>query len=138
MRLVVILPVLVAELELGAPPHCQFPFLLVELRRLPDTVRAAVIGALVDRHLLSHFPGKERMEAIRAVVLGLLLEPPLYLKELPADLAQKLAPLLPVVVVEIVVRGIADRTNNQFWDCVRLGPAPDRIKRFTVKRLVLS
>jgi hypothetical protein len=55
-----------------------------------------------------------------------------------ADLAPDLSFLLAVVVVEIVVRSIADRTKNQLWDCVRLGPAPDRIKRFTVKRLVLS
>jgi len=55
-----------------------------------------------------------------------------------ADLAPDLRFLLAVVVVEIVVRGIADRADNQFWDCVRLVPAPDRRKRFAVKRLVLS
>jgi hypothetical protein len=55
-----------------------------------------------------------------------------------ADLAHDLRFLLAVVVVEIVVRGIADRADNQFWDCMRLVPAPDRRKRFGVKRLVLS
>jgi len=55
-----------------------------------------------------------------------------------ADLAPDLRFVLAVVVVEIVVRGTADRTNDQFRDCVRLSPAPDRMKRFTVKGLVLS
>jgi len=54
------------------------------------------------------------------------------------DFAPDLRFLLAVVVVEIVVRGIADRTNNQFWDCVRLPPALDRIKRFPMSSLVLS
>ena len=60
------------------------------------------------------------------------------LKQVAADFAHDLRFLLAVVVVEIVVRGIADRTNNQFWDRMRLVPTPDRMKRFTVKRLVLS
>lgn len=55
-----------------------------------------------------------------------------------ADLAPDLRFLLAVVVVQVVVRGVADRTNNQFRDCVRVVPAPDRIKQFTVKRLVLG
>ena len=55
-----------------------------------------------------------------------------------ADLASDLRFLLAVVVVEIVVWGIADRAGNQFRGGVSLPPAPDRIKRFTVKRRVLS
>ena len=54
------------------------------------------------------------------------------------DLAPDLRFLFAVVVVKVVVWGIADGTNNQFRDRVQLGPAPDRAKRFTVKRLVLS
>ena len=43
------------------------------------------------------------MMTVGAVVPGLfsLLEPSPRLEEFPADLAQKLAPLLPVVVVEV-------------------------------------
>jgi hypothetical protein len=55
-----------------------------------------------------------------------------------ADLTPDLRFLLAVVVVEIVVRGIADRAGNQFRDRVRLGPAPDRIKRLPMSSLVLS
>lgn len=55
-----------------------------------------------------------------------------------ADLAPDLRFYLAIVVVEIVVRGIADRTNDQFRDRVRLSPAPDRIKRLPMNGLVLS
>jgi hypothetical protein len=54
-----------------------------------------------------------------------------------ADLALDLRFLFAVVVVEIVVRSIADRTNNQFRDCIRVGPASDREERFPVKREIL-
>jgi hypothetical protein len=60
------------------------------------------------------------------------------LKQVTADLAPDLRFLLAVVVVEIVVRSIADRTNNQFRDCVRFGPAADRAKLLPMKSLVLS
>jgi hypothetical protein len=55
-----------------------------------------------------------------------------------ADLTPDLRFLLAVVVVEIVVRGIADRAGNQFRDRVRRGPALDGTKRFAVQRFVLS
>ena len=55
-----------------------------------------------------------------------------------ADLALDLRFLFAIVEVEIVVRGLADRANNQFRDGVSLPPALHRIKRFAVKRLVLS
>ena len=60
------------------------------------------------------------------------------MEQVATDLAPDLRFLLAVVVVEIVVWGIADRAGNQFWDYVRFAPAPNRIKRLTVKRLVLS
>ena len=55
-----------------------------------------------------------------------------------ADLAPDLRFYLAIVIVEIVVRGLADWTNDQFGDSIGPGPAPDRLKRFTVKRLVVS
>jgi hypothetical protein len=55
-----------------------------------------------------------------------------------ADLAPDLRFLFAVVVGEIVVRGIADGTNNQFGECMRLAPASDGIKRLSVKSRVLS
>ena len=60
------------------------------------------------------------------------------LEQVAADLAPDLRFFLAVVVVEIVVRSIADGTENQLWDCMRLGPASDRIKWLSMKRLVLS
>ena len=55
-----------------------------------------------------------------------------------ADLASDLRFFLAVVVVEIVMRGIADRTDNQFWNCVGVAPAPDRTKWLPVKGLILN
>ena len=55
-----------------------------------------------------------------------------------ADLASDLGFLLAVVVVEKVVRGIAGRAHNQFWDHVRLSPSPDGAKRLPMNSLVLS
>ena len=55
-----------------------------------------------------------------------------------ADLASDLGFLLAVVVVEIVVRGIADRTNDQFRDSLRFAPPFHRRKRLAVVGLVLS
>jgi hypothetical protein len=55
-----------------------------------------------------------------------------------ADLAPDLRFYFAIVVVEIVVRGIADGTNNKFRDSVRLGPASDRMKWLPMNRLVLS
>jgi hypothetical protein len=103
-------------------------------------VLAVIIRAFVERNLFPHFPTKESMVAVGAEVFCpfVFTKALVSLEQVAADLAPDLSFLLAIVVVEIVVRSIADRTDNQFRDCVRLGPALDRIKRFTVKRLVLS
>ena|GEM_PF-6743583 len=104
-----------------------------------DAVLAVVVGAFVERDLFPDLPSVERVVAVGAKVFCLIVftESLVGLEQVTTDLAPDLSFLLAVIVVEIVVRGIADRANNQFRDGVRLGPAPDRIKRFTVKRLVL-
>jgi hypothetical protein len=104
--LVMILPVLVAELELGTPCLHQFPFPLIELTCLSYPVLAVVVAAFVNGDLFFLLPGKQRMKAIGAVVFGFLLESHRSLKECAADLAQELSALLPIVVVEIVMRSI--------------------------------
>jgi hypothetical protein len=56
--LVMIYPILIAELELGASfPH-QRLFLLIELSDHAYSMRAPIIAALVDRKLFPLFPGK--------------------------------------------------------------------------------
>ena len=60
------------------------------------------------------------------------------MEQVAADLASDLRFFLAVVVVEIVVRGIADRAGNQFRNRVRFGPAPDRTERLPMPSLVLS
>ena len=60
------------------------------------------------------------------------------MEQVAADLASDLRFLLAVVVVQVIMRGIADGTNNRFRDHVRFAPTPDRIKRLPVNGLVLS
>jgi hypothetical protein len=56
------------------------------------------------------------MVAVRAVVLGLfsLLESLVYLKKGVTDLASKLSPFNPIVVVEIVMGSITTGTDYLF------------------------
>ena len=98
-----------------------------------------VVRTLIERDLFSDLPSVERVVAVGAKVfcLTVFTESLVGLEQVTADLAPDLRFLLAVVVVEIVVRSIADRTYNKLRYCVRLGPAPDWTKRFTVERLVL-
>lgn len=55
-----------------------------------------------------------------------------------ADFAFELSSLIAVVVIDIDVRGIAQRTGCKRWDFGRVGPLLNRTKRFAVVSLVLS
>jgi hypothetical protein len=56
--LVMIFPILIAELELGASFRPKGLFLLIELCDVACSMRTAIITALVDGNLFSEFPGK--------------------------------------------------------------------------------
>ena len=53
-----------------------------------------------------------------------------------ADLAFELRFLLAVVEVEIFVRSIAGRTDNQFWNHEGFTPTLDRGQRFAIFGLI--
>jgi|GEM_PF-3149194 len=55
-----------------------------------------------------------------------------------ADLAFELSAFVAVVVIEIDVRGIAQRTDRERWDLGRVGPLLNRTKRFAMVGLILS
>ena len=65
---VVILPVLVAELELGESFLLQGLFRSVEFGKGLDAVLAVIGATLIDRDFFSALPAKEGMVAIRAEV----------------------------------------------------------------------
>jgi hypothetical protein len=117
MRLVVVLPVLVGELELRTPFPGKDLFPLVEFIDLPYPMRAGIVTALVDSHILSVLPGEEGALAVGAVVLCLsLAEPFLLLKPFSTDLAQELRSFLAVIVVEVVMGCLAARATGALRD----------------------
>jgi hypothetical protein len=63
------------------------------------------------------------MVAVRAVVLGLfsLLESLVHLKEGVTELASKLSPSEPIVVIEIAMGSIAAETDDLFRHTGRTG-----------------
>jgi hypothetical protein len=84
---------------------------------------AGIVGALVDGHFFSLFPGEEGVVAVGAVVLGLILaESFLLLKEFAADLAQELGSFLAIVVVEVEMRRLAGGAAGALRDPRRAGP----------------
>ena len=87
LRLVMILPILIPEFKLGAPVYPKRFFPLIELLDLACPVKALIVTALIEGNFFLLFPLEQRVVTIGAVVLGLLLESPLRLKECPADLA---------------------------------------------------
>jgi hypothetical protein len=117
MRLVVVLPVLVGELELRTPFLGQDLFPLVEFIDLPYPMRAGIVTALVNGHFLSVLPGEQGVLAVGAVVLCLALaEPFLLLKPFSTDLAQELRSFLAVIVVEVVMGRLAARAAGALRD----------------------
>ena len=116
MGLVMILPILVAEFNLGASFRYKRLLPLIKLFHLSCPVRAMIIAALVDGEFFPLFPGKEGMVTVRAVVLGLfsLLESLTCLEKGVTDLASKLSSFDSIVVVEIAMGSIATGTDNLF------------------------
>jgi predicted translin family RNA/ssDNA-binding protein len=55
-----------------------------------------------------------------------------------ADLTLKLRPFLTVIVVDVYVRGIADRTGSLMRNFLRVGAVFNRAKRFAVVSLILE
>jgi len=89
LRLEVVLPVLVVELELRTPLFLQFPLGGIKLRDGLEAVRTVVIGAFMDGHFLLDFPAEQSKTAMGAEQLRFppVPEPVLDLKEMTADLA---------------------------------------------------
>jgi hypothetical protein len=83
-----------------------------------------IITAFVDGGLFFLLPGKKGMQTVGAVVPGLLPESSLYLEELIADLAQKLSPFLPVIVIEILMGSMAYGTHHKIRHTGRAGAIP--------------
>jgi predicted kinase len=80
------------------------------------------------------------MMAIRAEVFRFIVftEPLVKLKQVITDLASKLRPFITVIVVDVDMRGIAERTESLRRDFGRIRAVLNRRKRFTVSSLVLS
>jgi hypothetical protein len=75
-----------------------------------------IIAALVEGDFFPLFPGKQGMVTVRAVVLGLfsLPESLTHLKKGVTELASKLSPFDPIIVVEIAMGSTAAGTDNPF------------------------
>ena len=113
VRLVMVFPVLIGQFELRTPCLYQFPFLFIELARLSSPVLTVVVAAFVVGNFLFLFPDKQGVKAIGAVVLALFLEPFFSLEEFATDLTQKLAPFLPIVIVEVSMGSMAAGTRHE-------------------------
>ena len=125
MRLEVVLPVLVGELELRAPFLNQGFFPLVEFIEFPYAMGTGVVTALVDGHFFSLFPCEESVVAVGAVVLCLALaesRASAGLKPFCTDLAQELRSFLAVIVVEVVMGCLAARAAGVLRDPRGAGP----------------
>lgn len=79
---------------------------------------AVIIGAFVDRDFFPRLPAEESVIAVGAEVLRLIVftKALISLEQMAADLASKLGFFLAVIVVEIVVRGITERADDQLWN----------------------
>ena len=123
MRMIVVLPVLVGELELRTSFLNQGLFPLVEFIEFPYAMGTGIVTALVNGHFLSELPGEEGALAVGAVVLCLALaEPFLLLKPLTTDLAQELRSFLAVIVVEVVMGRLAGGAAGALRDPRGAGP----------------
>lgn len=69
MGFVMVLPILVAEFELGTSFLLQSPFIRIELRKRLNAMLAVISTAFIDRNLFPHFPAKECKIAVGAEVL---------------------------------------------------------------------
>lgn len=99
---------------------------------------AIIVAAFIDCDLFPRLPAKERMAAVGAEVFRFFVfaEALVSLEQMTADLAQELRFYLAVVEVEIIMRGIADRANNQFRDRRGSLPALYGLKRLPDRLIV--
>lgn len=138
--LVMILPVLIAELKLRAAFLLKGTFSGIKLIKGLSTMKTIIIAAFKDSDLFALFPFKQGAIAIRAEELGrgVFAKSLVYLKEMATDFAFQLSAFIAVIVVDIDMRGIAQRTARQRWDFGRVGPLLNRAKRFAAINLVLG
>ena len=101
--IVMILPVVVAELKLRAECITDKTLSRVELVHGLNAMPAVIITAFIDGDLFTAFPFKEGMMAIWAIVFSfiILAESFIELKEVIADLASYLSFSCAVVEVEV-------------------------------------
>jgi len=137
---VMVLPVLIAEFKLRAKFFLDNAFSRIKLIESLNAMGAVIITAFINSNLFTFFPLKECMMAIRAEVFGFIVftEPLVKLKQVVTDLAFELSSFITVIVVDIDMRGIAERTESLRRDFGRIRAVINRRKRFTVSSLVLS
>lgn len=78
--LVMILPVLVAELKLRAEFFADKAFSGIELVESLDAMLAVIITALIDSDLFTVFPLKKGMMAVWAVVFGFIISTGVFIE----------------------------------------------------------
>lgn len=138
--LVMILPVLIAELKLRTAFLLKGTFSGIKLIKCLSTMEAIIIRTFIDSDIFAHFPFKQGAIAIRAEELGrgVFAESLVYLKEMATDFTFQLSAFVAVIVIDIDMRGIAQRADRQRWDFGGVGPLLNRAKRFAAISLVLS
>lgn len=97
-------------------------------------MRAIIVAAFIDCDLFTVLPPKESAMAVGAeeLCIGIFAEPLLELKEMIANLALKLRHLFAVIVVDVDMRGITERTSDLNRNCRRTVPAFNGSKRLSV------
>jgi hypothetical protein len=135
-----VLPVLIAEFKLRAKFFLDKAFSRIKLIESLNAMGAVIVTAFINSNLFTFLPLKECMMAIRAEVFGFIVftESLVKLKQVITDLASKLRPFIAVIVVDIDVRSIAERTESLLRDFGGIRAVFNRRKRFTVSSLVLS
>jgi len=76
-----------------------------------DTMRAVIVTAFVDNDVETGFPSEQSTMAMRAIIFGFCRSfiAIIGLKDRRAYLAKELGPFFTVVVVQVLVRGFAER-----------------------------
>ena len=135
-----VLPVLLAEFKLRAKFFLDKAFSRIKLIESLNAMGAVIVTAFINSNFFTFFPLKERMMAIRAEVFGFIVftEPLVKLKQVVTDLAFELSSFIAIVVVDINVRGVAERTESLLRDFGGIRAVFNRRKRFSVSSLVLS
>ena len=102
-RLEVILPILVAQLELGETEPLQQPFVPVQGGFLLEVVGAAVVGTFIEGAVRTLFPTVEGTLAVRTPVRGFVgAMARRDWRQAATDFAAQLAGLATVVEIEII------------------------------------